>query len=90
MSMNTLPAAHSAPPPPPLAEDRICGIRAIASFLGAPQRHTHYLIQRQLIPTVREGRNIVSFKSWLVQHYENRRPTSAAPTADRPRLAHTA
>jgi len=65
--MNTLLATAA---PLSLADDRLKGLRAIGQFLGETEREAQYLVERRRIPFVREGRNIISFKSWLVKHYK--------------------
>jgi hypothetical protein len=61
-----------------LASDRLRGITRIAAFLGEPDRRVSYMVERDLIPYTREGRSIVSFKSWLRGHYV-RPPGGKAP-----------
>jgi hypothetical protein len=52
-----------------LAADLLRGVDLIAEFLGETPRRVSYLIERSLIPHTREGRSIVSRKSWLRRHY---------------------
>ena len=52
-----------------LAADRLRGIEPIAEFLGETPRRVSYMVERGLLPYVKEGRSIVSFKSWLRTHY---------------------
>jgi hypothetical protein len=61
-----------------LASDRLRGITRIAAFLGEEERRTSYMVERDLIPYTREGRSIVSFKSWLRGHYA--RPSNGEAT----------
>ena len=58
-----------------LAHDRLRGIERIAAYLGEPPRRVSYMVERGLLPHQREGRAIVSRKSWLREHY-------ARPTGD--------
>lgn len=52
-----------------LASDRLRGIARIAAFMGEPERRVSYLIERKLIPHTKEGRSVLSRKSWLRKHY---------------------
>jgi len=61
-----------------LASDRIRGIARIAAFLGEDERRTTYMVERDLIPYTREGRSIISRKSWLRRHYA--RPSNGEAT----------
>jgi hypothetical protein len=54
-----------------LAADLLRGVGAIGEFLGEDDRRVSYLIERKLIPFRREGRAIVSRKSWLRRHYQH-------------------
>jgi hypothetical protein len=55
--------------PEDLADDRLRGIEKIAAFLGEPERRVAYMIERNLIPHSREGRSVITFKTWLRKHY---------------------
>jgi hypothetical protein len=55
--------------PDDLAADILRGVPRIATFLREPERRTTYKVERDLIPYMREGRSIISRKSWLRQHY---------------------
>ena len=52
-----------------LAIDRLRGIEPIAEYLGETPRRVSYMVERGLLPYVKEGRSVVSFKSWLRAHY---------------------
>jgi len=54
-----------------IADDRLCGVRAIAKFRGEPERRTRYLIERGLIPHGREGDVIVASKRVLLDHWRH-------------------
>jgi hypothetical protein len=59
-----------------LATDRLRGIKPIAAFLGETEPRVSYMVERGLIPHTKEGRSVVSRKSWLRAHYA--RPSSGA------------
>jgi hypothetical protein len=52
-----------------LATDLLRGVDPIAEFLGETPRRVSYLIERKLIPHTKEGRSVLSRKSWLRKHY---------------------
>jgi hypothetical protein len=58
-----------------LADDRLRGVNPIAGFLGEKPRRVSYMIERNLIPYAKEGRSVISRKSWLRAHYA--RPSSS-------------
>jgi hypothetical protein len=64
---------HASPMPyektEDLASDRLRGVVPIAEFLGETPRRVSYMIERNLIPYTKEGRSVVSHKSWLRAHY---------------------
>jgi hypothetical protein len=54
-----------------LATDLLRGVDPIADFLGETPRRVSYLVERNLIPYTKEGRSVLSRKSWLRRHYSN-------------------
>jgi CRISPR/Cas system CMR-associated protein Cmr5 small subunit len=62
-----------------LASNKLRGVRKIAEFIGEDDRRTAYLIERDLIPYAKEGRAVISFKSWLRRHYANLRSNTTDP-----------
>jgi hypothetical protein len=52
-----------------LATDLLRGVDPIAKFLGETPRRVSYLIERKLIPHMKEGHSVLSRKSWLRAHY---------------------
>jgi hypothetical protein len=52
-----------------LATDLLRGVGPIAEFLGETPRRVSYLIERKRIPHTKEGRSVLSRKSWLRKHY---------------------
>jgi hypothetical protein len=52
-----------------LGTDLLRGVEPIAEFLDETPRRVSYLIERSLIPYAKEGRSIISRKSWLRRHY---------------------
>jgi hypothetical protein len=64
-----------------LADDRLRGIDPIAEFLGEKPRRVSYMVERKLIPYTKEGRSVVTRKSWLRAHYA--RPSSSPAQATR-------
>jgi hypothetical protein len=52
-----------------LAGDLLHGVKAIAEFLGIPERHAFYQIENDNIPVTRMGRKIVGSKSALRKHF---------------------
>lgn len=61
-----------------LANERLRGIKKIAAFLDEPERRVGYMVERNMIAYEREGRSIVSYKSWL---RPGRRPTTGSEAA---------
>jgi hypothetical protein len=53
-----------------LASDRLRGVERIAEYMGEDERRVSYMIERKLIPYAKEGRSIISHKSWLRDHYK--------------------
>ena len=63
ISSNALSAGHEQRPP--LKEDRLRGVDAIADYIGETPRRTSYLLERGLIPAGKEGRSWVASKQAL-------------------------
>jgi hypothetical protein len=60
-----------------LATDRLRGVGRIAAFLGETPRRVSYMVERGLLPHTKEGRSVISHKSWLRAHYA--RPSQSNP-----------
>ena len=53
-----------------IADDMLQGVRAIARFTGNPERRTHYLLERGLLPAGQVGRLWIASKRTLRQYHE--------------------
>jgi hypothetical protein len=56
--------------PPPLHNDLVWGVQAIASEIGRTPRQTFHLIAAGTIPTGKAGGRIFASRSRLRQHFE--------------------
>ena len=61
-----------------LAEDLLRGHKAIAAFLGEPERRTQYLIEKRLIPFFKHAGCIYARKRRLREHYAQLEADEAA------------
>ena len=54
----------------PLAADILRGVGAISEYTGETERRTYYLLQRKLLPGMKQGAVWLSRKSALDRHYK--------------------
>ena len=53
-----------------LAEDKLCGIKEIAKFLGETPRRTHYMLEKKAIPSFKCAGRWYAMKSRLRAHFQ--------------------